>query len=925
MNYKFMFVTALVCMAFLFATNTVQAQSKEELNELLNSPSATDKGKSKAKKPKSAKETKATAVKEAPAQSEKQAPAKVEPAKEEKAAAPQAEPLKEAVKEQPQEQPKPVQTETIKEEKKPAQKPEPAKEEKAAAPKAEPQNEVVKEKQKDQPKTAPAAAVKEEKQATLKAEPAKEKPQTQPVKAEKTEPVTAEPTPVAQPKEEIAKEKEQPQPVKAENKQSEPVKQETQAPASATLAATTQTPVAKSGSTTLKELPSPQSIGWRKNKKLGDKLTAKGSIYNSLDYYAEALAKKPKKTFLNQKLADGHFLLRNYAAANGFYKTLSDLDSVKHKNPLALYQYALTEKYLGRYTEAKTVFEKFNRVVSGDDKLSEWRKNASREAQGCDLGLQLQANTDMPAFKVEHLNEKINQPFTDYAPILASDNQLYYGSWISDSVMLDGKREKYAVFSRIYQSNRTGNDWSEGAAIASEVNAVNYHTGNPSLTPDGKTMYYTQCAQDETGRMLCNIYKSNWANGTWSSGEKLDGSVNKEGTHTTQPAVGRNEAGDLVLYFSADRNPVRGMDIYAAKINANGTTEAARPVSIINTKGDEATPYFDFKTNTLYFASNGHINIGGFDIFKTSLSNGEWSEPIHMGLPINSSVDDMYFSWDEKQGEGFVVSNRPGGFGQKSATCCDDIYSVTKTKLNFAVKGLLQNADNNYKTIDNGLVQLYDEREGKEIKTLYAADGSYFFDLEKEKAYKIIARKKGFEDMLLSVSTVGKRSSDTVTLDFTMKSIPEKLSHVGETIGEVYWEFNKDMLSAGAPDTLNKVTQFMADNPQYVLEVGSHTDGKGSEEYNLALSQRRSDAVLKYLLSKKIRKFRLISKAYGESMPRALNEDPAGVDNPAGRDKNRRTEFKVITELSADEITAAEEAEAKAKTTKPATKPKSSK
>ncbi|MBK7148993.1 MAG: OmpA family protein [Bacteroidetes bacterium] len=891
MRYKFLLATVWMCMALLLTNHTLQAQSKEELNELLNSPSATDKGKAKSKKAKPAKAPQATsaAEKEEPAKTEKQAPAKQEPVKEEKAAAPAAEPQKETVKEKAQ--PAPTQ---------------PAKTEPAVP--------------------APAQTAKEEKPTAPKAEPTPEK--TQPAKLEKTEPAKTEPVkqekapaaksePVAPPKEEIAKEKEQPQPAKTEPKQSEPVKQETQAP--------TTTPAVKSGSTTLKELPSPQSIGWRKNKKLGDKLTAKGSIYNSLDYYAEALAKKPKKTFLNQKLADGHFLLRNYAAANTFYKTLSDLDSVKHKNPLALYQYALTEKYLGRYAEAKTVFEKFNRVVSGDDKWSEWRKNASREAQGCDLGLQLQANTDMPAFKVEHLSEKINQPFTDYAPILASDNQLYYGSWISDSVMLDGKREKYAVFSRIYQSNRTGSDWGQGTAIASDVNAVNYHTGNPALTPDGKTMYYTQCAQDETGRMLCNIYKSNWANGTWSSGEKLDGTVNKEGTHTTQPAVGKNEAGDLVLYFSADRNPVRGMDIYAAKINANGSTEAARPVTIINTRGDEATPSFDFKTNTLYFASNGHINIGGYDIFKSNLSNGEWSEPTHMGLPINSSVDDMYFSWDEKQGEGFVVSNRPEGFGQKSATCCDDIYSVTKTKLNFAVKGLLQNADNNYKTIENGLAQLYDEKEGKEIKTVYAADGSYFFDLEKEKAYKIIARKKGFEDMLLSVSTVGKRSSDTVTLDFTMKSIPQALSHVGETIGEVYWEFNKDMLSAGAPDTLNKVTQFMTDNPQYVLEVGSHTDGKGTEEYNLALSQRRSDAVLKYLLSKKIRKFRLISKAYGESMPRALNEDPAGVDNPAGRDKNRRTEFKVVTELSADEITAAEEAEAKAKAAKPATKSKTNK
>ncbi len=800
MKYRFLTIAFLACIMATVSVSTATAQSKDELNELLNSE--TDKkGKSKPK----------------------------------------------------------------------AEKTKPAAEEKTTAPKAE--------------KEKPA---KEEKASTPKEEKAKEP------KAEK------------QPKEEIAKE-------------SEP-KVEKQKPAKAEKAPKTKSSNSASGEK-LRELPDPKAIGWRKNKKLGDKLFAMGGTYNGLRYYEEALAKKPKKTFINQKLADGNFALRDYASANKYYKILADLDSVKLKNLPALYQYALTEKYLGRYENAKVGFEKFNRLAKSDD-FSDYRKNSSREAQGCDLAMQLMASRDMPEFKVEHLNESINQPLTDYAPVLKNANTLYYGAWTSDSVTMENKREKYAVFSRIYSAQRSGAGWSQGQPISSEINNVNAHTGNPAFTPDGKTMFYTQCLQDDAGVMRCNIYKSTLNGDTWSSGEKMDAKVNKEGVHSTQPAVGRNEAGDLVLYFVSNANPARGLDIYSAKLNSNGTTEAAKALSAINTRGDEMTPYFDFSSNTLYFSSNGQLNIGGADVYKTTLSRGEWSTPVHMGLPINSSVDDMYFSWNEKTGEGFVVSNRVGGFGVKSANCCDDIYTVSKTKLYFAVKGLLQNADANYQTIKDGLVQLYDEKQGKEIKASYATDGGYFFDLEKEKSYRMIARKKGFEDMLLSVSTIGKRSSDTVTLDFTMKSIPEKLSRVGETIGVVYWEFNKDNLMKGAPDTLNKVTDFMTSNPQYVLEVGSHTDGKGIEEYNMALSQRRSDAVLKYLLSKKIRKFRLVSKAYGESMPIALNEDPAGVDNPAGRDKNRRTEFKVISEMSPDEITAAEAAEDKAKETKPAAKSK---
>lgn len=750
---------------------------------------------------------------------------------------------------------------------------------------------------------------KTEKTTAPKAE--KEKPANEEKAAAPKEEKTKEPKAEKQPKEEIAKE--------PEPKKEPKAKEEPQPKAEKTSKAKN---TASSSGAKLKELPDPKAISWKKNKKLGDKLLAMGGTYNAVRYYEEALAKNPKKTFLNQNLADGHFALRDYTSATKYYKTLSDLDSVKLKNLPALYQYALTQKYLGYYENAKANFEKFNRLATKSDDLSEYRKNSSREAQGCDLAMQLMASRDMPEFKVEHLNESINQPLTDYAPALKDGNTLYYGSWTSDSVTMENKREKYAVFSRIYSAQRSGAGWAQGQALSSEINSVSAHTGNPAFTPDGKTMFYTQCLQDDAGVMRCNIYKSTLNGDTWSSGEKMDAKVNKEGVHSTQPAVGRNEAGDIVLYFVSNANPARGLDIYAAKLNSNGTTEAARAVSAINTRGDEMTPYFDFSSNTLFFSSNGQLNIGGADVYKSTLANGEWSTPVHMGLPINSSVDDMYFSWNEKSGEGFVVSNRVGGYGLKSATCCDDIYAVGKTKLYFAVKGLLQNADANYQTIKDGLVQLYDEKEGKEIKASYATDGSYFFDLEKENSYKMIARKKGFEDMLLSVSTIGKRSSDTVTLDFTMKSIPEKLSRVGEMIGVVYWEFNKDNLMKGAPDTLNKVTDFMSANPQYVLEVGSHTDGKGTEEYNIALSQRRSDAVLKYLLSKKIRKFRLVSKAYGESMPIALNEDPEGVDNPEGRDKNRRTEFKVISEMSPDEITAAEAAEDKAKGTKPTAKSK---
>lgn len=910
MKNKFILFSALF-IAFQFATtNSLQAQSKEELQELMNSKSLTiekEKPKKKKKPAKVVAQTQPVAVemKEEPKPATKTEPVKVEQ-KEEVKQEPKVEPVKEEAKpavveqkkEEPKQEPKvePVKTETKKEEPKPAVKTETAKVEKKEEPKPQPKTEPAKvEQKKEEPK--PVTKTEPVKTETKKEEP-KPAAKTEPAKLEKKE------EPQAQPVKEEAKPIAQPEPVKVEQKE-EPVQviQKREEPVVVEPRKTeikAQDQLLSATGEKLKELPDPQAIGFGKNKKLGKKLFERGSIYNGLRYYEAALNKKPKKTFINQPLADGNFLVRDYATANKYYKTLVDLDSVKHKNLFALYQYALTEKYLGNYEVAKELFNKFNKLAKDNDDLAEQRKNANREAQGCDLGISFRDSKDLLTYKVAHLNESINQQFTDYSPFLKDANTLYFGSWVSDKVILENKKEKYGTFSRIYKAIKKGNVWAKAEEAKGEVNTVQAHTGNATFSEDGNTMYYNQCLQDDQQRMRCNIYKSIRGNDGWAAGEKLT-ALNAEGFTSTHPALGKSEAGDYVLYFSSDRNPGKGMDIFYSKINPDGSVEKPKQVgAAINTRGDEMTPFYDFKNQVLYFSSNGHVNIGGTDIFKTSVKGGEWTTPENIGMPINSSVDDMYFMWNDEAELGFVVSNRTGGLGLKSATCCDDIYAVEYNKIYLAVKGEQTNADNKNEVITNGLVTLYDEATNKELKAFYATDGSYLFDLEHDKSYKIIARKNGFEDMFQSISTMGKRANDTTTIDFSMKEIPGMKSKVGERIGTVYWEFNKDNLTQTAPDTLNAVVNFMNEYPQYVVEIGSHTDSKGSDEYNMKLSQRRSDAVLRYLLSKKVFNFRLESKAYGESQPAELNENPTGVDNPDGRTKNRRTEFKVNSELTAE-------------------------
>jgi len=645
----------------------------------------------------------------------------------------------------------------------------------------------------------------------------------------------------------------------------------------------------------LKELPDPQKLSWKKAMKLGDKLSAYGSTYNAIKYYEAAAAKKEGNEKIYQSLADNYFLVRDYNHANKYYKLLVDMDKDKHKNVYSLYQLALTQKYLGNYEDAKASFAKFSNYSKDVKELDAVRSTVSREVEGCDLALQLQSSNGFKNYTVNLLDTNINQQFTDYAPFLKDGKTLYFGSWTSDDVTLSGKVEKYATYSRIYSANKNATGWDKAKMIEGGVNAIDFHTGNATFAPDNQTMYYTQCYQDDEQRMLCNIYRSTYTDKLgWGQGEKLDNNVNAPGFTTTHPSFGKDKFDNVVLFFASDRNKDKGMDIFAAKLNAKGSFEPAKALTI-NTTGDEATPFYDVFNNVLYYSSNGLPGIGGYDVFSTKAVNNEWVTPVNLGTPVNSSVDDMYFNWNDKAGIGFVVSNRAGGYGLKSETCCDDIYGVGLHKINLTVKGSVVNAETNQPVI-NSMVTLYDVKEEKEVKSFYAADGSYSFNLDREKEYRITARKADYEEAVQTLNTIGKTADEIWSQNISLKPLAPA-AKIGDKIGIVYWDYNKDQLTPDAPDTLNQVIKIMLANPKYVLEVGSHTDSKGSAEYNLKLSQRRSDAVLRYLTSKDVDAYRMRSKAYGESEPAAANVDAQGNDNPYGRAKNRRTEFKVISTI----------------------------
>lgn len=647
--------------------------------------------------------------------------------------------------------------------------------------------------------------------------------------------------------------------------------------------------------------PDPKALSWKKNKKQGDKLAKGGGLAAALPYYKEALTLKPKKTTLNQNIADAALSIRDYGTANTYYKALVDLDEKKHKKPANIYMYAQTLKNTGKYAEAIAAFNQFKKVTRDNDDYTEMRSNANREIKGAELAIYQRDSVLKRDYRVDIMDANVNQPYDDNAPVLKDANTLYFSSRTSDKMVEVNKQMRYENAAKIFVAKKVGKTWNKAEQSGAAANKGNNDAGNATFSADGKTMYYTECSYNDENKQLCAIYKSNFEAGEWMAGTKLDGNVNMEGYTSTQPCLGKNEKGEDVLYFVSNRNAGRGTDIFYSMISADGKIGRAKTAQGINTRGNEMTPFYDYAGNTLYFSSDNHPGMGGADVFKTKVEkDGNWAAPENLGMPVNSSADDYGFTWSAKQNIGFLASNRTNGTTANCPTCFDDIYTVQSAVMYFAVKGTLyEEMDGNRVPAKTGLVTLYDDNNGTVIsKQNLDASGAYLFDLEAEKSYKIVSRKEGYYEGLSSFNTVGRSQSDTLQYDIFLREMPKpKGPQIGMLVGTVFYDYDQSRLRADAPDTLNKVVKFMIDNPEFVLEVGSHTDGKGSDEYNDDLGKKRSDAVIRYLVSKKVPAARLVSKSYGKRVPVAPNENPDGSDNPDNRAKNRRTEFKLVDKV----------------------------
>ncbi len=616
--------------------------------------------------------------------------------------------------------------------------------------------------------------------------------------------------------------------------------------------------------------------------------------YAALELYEDAYDATKDKS-LSAKIAKLNYDVRDYAAAErGFSKLV--LRDRKGEYTELLYWYAMSLKANGKHQEAIDIFNQY--VASGtDDKFKEASK---REIAGSELARKAKTPDNLI---ITNGGKKLNSPQTEGSPFYSGGELYFAGITDKKIVVLDGKEGDW--FSKIQTTTKSANATEYGAPVAlgQNINREGYHQGNVSLTPDGKTMYFTRVELENMAIKTSKIYVAGKGSDGWGAASEASG-VN--GEYIAQHPCEGELFGEKVLFFVANIPGGKGgTDLYYAPKKGDGMFGIPVNLESLNTPENEVTPFY--RDGKLYFSSNGFPSFGGLDVFEAQWNGSAWSTPKNLGAGINTSLDDQYYTQLPDGMSGFFVSNRPGPNNLKSKTCCDDIYAweIERVKVQLVANTFRRKRKNEDKNqpLPECTVQVFDVSDKNpanvDEKTNPAAN-NFDFTLAPGKSYMVIATHEGYVPDTVKFTTVGIKKSTKVEKDLTLRLAkkPEVFDtiRINEAIrlNSIYYDFDDDkILSASEPD-LQFLTDLMKKYPDMKVELSSHTDAQGKDEYNEKLSQRRANSAAKWIVERGIAADRIVPVGYGEKQ--ILNRCANGVECPDDEHRfNRRTEFKIIS------------------------------
>jgi len=595
-------------------------------------------------------------------------------------------------------------------------------------------------------------------------------------------------------------------------------------------------------------------------------------------------------------LADVYFKIRDYVSAKNNFRKAYDIDPLIV--PQASYYYALMLKMNGEYAEAKNVFQQFIKNYKVQDNYVAWAKT---EITGCDLALNRTENENDEALIIKHLPQGINSRFSEMGPMFWDDSTLFYASLPKDTIMLITGDTGMDHHIKFYLADFK-NDSFYNPLRVDDFNVPHSSSVSGTLSANKKIFYFGACNDWEYGTTLCQIFESKFQNGRWYEPERMESPLNDLRYNSNHPSMGFLTKGKQVLYFSSDRAGGKGgKDIWFSIITPDGKFSTPVNAGAINTSRDEITPFYDNLNGVLYFSSDGHVGYGGLDVFKATGERNVWTDIENVDLPINSSVDDLYFSFNPKKNNGLLVSNR-SELNVSGSTCCDDIFYVKYQKpKKLAVMGFIhESTDNSKLPLTMARISLsFIDSAGDAVllkEKTTEADEPYYFALKPDLNYSLNIFREGFFNKTLSISTIGKSAPDTIRFDIALEKIVEEKTY---RLGNIYYKYNDFTLLPESKTTLDTLFEILQETPSINIEISSHTDSRGADNYNLTLSQKRAQNCVNYLIEKGISASRLKAIGYGEALPL---QDCSAVDSCGENEKddcschqlNRRTEFKVV-------------------------------
>lgn len=638
-------------------------------------------------------------------------------------------------------------------------------------------------------------------------------------------------------------------------------------------------------------------LPYYKKLRWADGLYREGSYFNATDYYLQLKEEQPRNPYLTYQLAECYWMTRDYAPAAHYYGEAYNMAAKVY--PEAVFKQAVMLKQAGDYDASIAAFNRF--IKDNPKTYKALKKRALREIDGCNVAVK--SMMDPQAVTVKNAGPNVNSSYTESAPYPLGDTALLFSTMRQNDLVEVDKKKRGDYMSRFMtstkQSHTTEVDSFQWPLKFMDgdggFNSDKVHISNGSYSPGGDRFYFTKCSEGDSMKVECKIYVSKFEKSTWSEPTLLGDGINDGGSNT-QPVcalVGKKE----VLFFASNRTLQSrgGYDIWYSIIDPrNGTYR--RPQNAgkqINTASDEQTPHYDSREGKLYFASNGWVTMGGFDIFSANGGPSRYTNVQNLGYPINSSADEMYYVRDPLgKPDAYVVSNRVGSIALKNPTCCDDIWRI-QYEPKLVVMGKVVNRKTQ-EAIAGVVVKMVDEKG--DMKTFDSENGDFGFNMGRGHSYVLTADKDQFASTRASVNTMEvKRTDADDTVNVTIYMDPVDVTYTF-AVNNVYYDYDKDVLKPESVASLDTLVQFLNDNPSFTVEVYSFADAKGAEEYNKALSLRRAQSVVDYVTNAGIDQSRIVAKGFGESLAAAPNE-VNGKDNPAGRAANRRTELRIISDV----------------------------